>query len=42
MDEELVKTKIKEIIGNVAVLDPAKIQDDDDLRDDLNRLTHAD
>ena len=36
MDAELVKAKIKEIIGNVAELDPNTIQDDDNLRQDLN------
>ena len=35
MDEEMVKAKLKEIIGNAAELDPNTIQDDDDVRDDL-------
>lgn len=35
MDEELVKTRIKEIIGFVAQLDPNRIHDDDDFYDDL-------
>lgn len=36
MDAEIVKAKIKEIIGNVAGLDATTIQDDDDFRDDLS------
>lgn len=36
MDAEIVKARIKEIIGNVAGLDATTIQDDDDFRDDLS------
>lgn len=36
MDAEIVKARIKEIIGEVAGLDAARIQDHDDFRDDLN------
>lgn len=36
MDVETVKTRIKEIIGNVTGLDATRIQDHDDFRDDLN------
>jgi len=36
MELEEVKARIKEIIGNVAGIDPASIQDGDDVRSDLN------
>ena len=36
MDAEIVKAKIKKIIGDVAGLDANRIQDDDDFHTDLN------
>jgi acyl carrier protein len=36
VDAEIVKARIKEIIGDVAGLDATGIQDHDDFRDDLN------
>jgi acyl carrier protein len=36
MESTEIRTQIKQLIGKVAGLDPARIGDDDKLRDDLN------
>lgn len=36
MESTEIRTQIKQLIGKVAGLDPARIGDDDRLRDDLN------
>jgi len=36
LDSDAIKSRLKEIIGNVAEIDPVSIQDGDDVRDDLH------